>query len=854
MHRGEHVGQGGIGDVVMDYAIYDPEITTTTVIDPYDDPSGLTYVSNSSMVHWRGRFWAIMDGTTQGFVEGATGQQIWLTTSVDGATWEPAYRPFRDAAHCNNPLTAENLDWQPNLVVVEDELWCTWCSADTYLSKLTDPDGKWTSYRFEFDGTAVRLSATITGSAGAEWSTRATINGHGALFGFPTQNPLVLSSGAVVCPLVFESFTEFSTQTTAASTFIRGLKWAALLKFDGAWSTMVVDTSPFGDFPAWEPFVVENRAGHIFVFVRSLNTLAADDDMLLVSACYDGDSFVPAWSTKMLVPSTRGFVGKVSPRRWLMVHCDHPQNSTRQPNQTFSSNVRRNGSLFFSKLGWDDFVPGINFSGDDGSMNYPQFTTHDGRVFINYTSGTGVGVRRSLKLVTVDPIPDDGLAYVHPRSVNAFTAIGDPTLVEEAPPYFRFNGANRAVSASPLSASGGVTYAAWLRWDSESDIIVDTRNAQGTAGHAFLIRGLAIRRLNFLHGRTLPPGVPVFTAAVVDNSAMAVTLYVGDGELHTVTGHYRSLVMAGLPSDGDTVTVDGAVFTFRTTAVLSSEVQIGASVSATVTNLAAKLSMYKDTPGGGRLTLARFDLAAFSVSSGSPQISVASSIPLDGGVAVVGRSANPSSLSTLSGRIYDARVYDSALTAANITYLHDVLAEDLGHAPLGGGADPGAAVLHCNPSDPDVEAFPPSGIQVGYCETLDGVLRIHGEGSAGVEMPYPVTRLTLRFKLGATPAGADKYVVATFGSAQSPVRLHVSGDHPTKLYANSREVGTVSPTVYTTVAVDVYTDKIRIGGFEHYFSGSPRCFLGNAFPENLLAASKSVDHDVAAMAAVRIRE
>ena len=122
-----------------------------------------------------------------------------------------------------------------------------------------------------------------------------------------------------------------------------------------------------------------------------------------------------------------------------------------------------------------------------------------------------------------------------------------------------------------------------------------------------------------------------------------------------------------------------------------------------------------------------------------------------------------------------------------------------------------------------------------------------------MELPYPVSRVQIRFKLSAAPAGSDKFVIATLGTVESPLRIYVSADNPTKLHANGREVATIDPTSYAAVTVDVFTDKAIVGPVEHYFSGKPRCFLGSAYPENLLADSKSIDFDVSAMTVTATR-
>lgn len=844
----------------MDYEIYAPTVTAQTVVNPYADPSGLTYVSNSSLAYYGGKFWAIMDGTTQGFLEGSTGQQIYVTTSTDGVTWTPAVQPFRDSAYCNNPITGSTtLEWSPSLVVVGNEMWCTWTgpSENGFVSKLTSPTGKWTNYRFEFSGTNVFMSTTITGGATGGHSLRATTDGLTDWAPFFTGNPIVLSSGVVVCPLAFTSST-LTVQTPAVDGFLRKRKFNALLKSsDGNnWSMTVIDTSAFGDFGAWEPFVAENPVGHVSVFSRNLNTLAADPDFLLVAHSTDGGvTFSSSVSTKMLVPTTRGSARQITPRRWLLTHADHPAGSNQTPDQNLVANLRRNGALFMSRRGGDDFTPGVNFSGDDSSMHYPQFITRPDGIWINYTSG-GINVRRSLRIVKVSPLPDDGTAYVHPRSVNSHTGTTatDPTLHTETPPFYSFNGLNKAVSATSVTATTGVTYAMWLNRKFEGDVLMDTRPGGGT-GQVFFLRGLAISSLNFPHGFTVPTDTPTFLAAVIDNTADTVTLYMANGGgFSTKTGYYKSILFAGQPSDGDTLAVNGVSYTYHSSPSLATDIAIGASTAATVTNTSAKLttnSVANFSPGSNRLIMARTDIGSFSVT-GSAQIGVETGIPLGGSPLSVGKAVS-GSLAAFAGQIYEARLYDSPLSLANLTYLHNAKAASFGYANIGGTSTaPASPLVFLDPANPNPTVFPPLGTPA-RCEVVSSsTLRIHGEGSAGVELPYGATQLAIRYKLGAAPSGGDKYVIATFGTVEHPVRLYVDTAHPTSLYANGRLVAAVAdPTVFNTVTVIVSTNKIKVGSFEQYFSGKPRCFLGSAYPESLLAVSKTVDYDVSAMTALR---
>lgn len=850
----------------MNYEIYNPEITTVTAVDTYDNAAGLTYVSNSSLTYFGGKFWAVMDGTTLGTVEGSTGQQVWMVTSEDAVTWGAPFQPFRDADYCTNPVDESALDWQPNLVVVGDELWCTWgLYMHTYVSKLTDPEGLWTNYRFEFDAdNNVTISDTVTGDATGGRDLQMTFGEANDYWVYPTQNPVVLSNGTVVCPTVAETYSVFSNQITTTNVWLTQLKKAVLLKTnDGVeWSATVVDTSAFGDFSPLEPFIVENPVGHVYCFVRNLDPRGPDTDFLLVARSVDGgETFTPAESSGMVVPSTRGYALKATDKRWVMLHCDHAQHSTGNANLNTSANVRRNGALYWSWRGSNDFSPGINFSGDESSMNYPQGVVVDGYLYINFTSGIGQSQRRSLKVVKI-PLPDDDTLYIHPRSNGIYdpptpTA---PELVDDGTPYYHFNGANRVLSTTPVAATTGITYTAWLEWGYESDVVMDCRQDNPAAfGQGFFLRGLSVNGLNVLHGYTLRPGVPTFIAAVIDNTPQTITVYIsaGDTSFTTVTGYFKSLLVNSLPSDGDNVTINGVTYTFRNSPSLTNEVQIGASATTSAQNLVTKIatnSMSAVALGAGRLICARSDLATFSASSGSASITVETGVPLTGGPVSYGKAAT-GSLASYTGKMYEARIYNSALSEANLRYLHNAKASNLGNPNVTGSSSaPGSPFLILDPGDPDEGEFASLTTDpAAYCEVVDdNTLRIHGEGSASIELPYGTTQLTIKFKLGATPTSTDRYTIATFGTAENPARLYIDAAEPTKLYLNRNLVTTIAdPTAYHTVTVIVSANKASVGGVEFYAAGKPRCFLGDAYPQGLLTASKSIDYDLTTMTGAR---
>jgi len=863
----------------MDCRIWNPTITRSAIVDSYTEPSGLVYVSNSTLEYWQGRWWAAMDGTADGLVEGSSGQQCWMTTSTDGTTWTPAYQPFRDSDYAENPVTDGGLDWQPNLVVVGEELWCTWSGENTWLSRLTSPTGKWINERIEFNGLEVRTSTDFSTPTDG-WSLRASFDGVSDWLFYPSQNPIVLANGDVAAPGTFSSLTTVSEQSGSTNLFIRLVKHNAMLRYVAAqaeWQVTLIDTSDFGDFGAWEPFFVQNPAGHIYAYTRNLDGGADNADMLLVAVSTDGGrTFSPSVSTELEWTSNRAFAKRISDRRWVMVATDTPQGGTPAPQRgVFGSRI--NGQIAISRRGSNDFINGITFSDSDPAVNYPQCTIAGDTLAINYTSGVGNGIRRSMQLVRVSPLPSDDYAYIHARTVWYDADPTAPELVTGSPDYYEFSSRHQIVSQTSVP-QGDVTFTAWAEWG-YGGILIDSRDTVSPRfGLIFTVGGLLMGELNFLHGENVPPGGgPVFVAASV--APTSVTVYVGDGgtELTSATFQYRTIDISGNPADGDTLSVNGNTYTFKTSPSASRDVQIGEDITETVFNLrpilkedgVATAQFLSATDGvitSGVLAMTLGSTSpqleenvqgggtVFAVSESSSQISVGSGIALTPGAASVGYSAIAgSALTPFDGKLYEANVWDSALTEPNIIDVYNNRAADFGYSAISGASAPAAALLNLNAENPDNVEWPPlTNDIVGYCTIVDDdTLDIFGEGSASLELPYGASEVTLEWKLGATPSGDDQYVVATFGTKDRPARLYISGDEPTKLYLNDRLISTIAtPTNWQTTTVIVSTDKVTIGDLSYYAPGKPRCFLGNAYPEGLLASTKSVRYDVSLMSVI----
>lgn len=837
----------------MKYQIYDPVIEPGMVFDAWDNTVGQNYASNPTIVWWKGLWYSAFDATP-GFVENAAFQHVWMRTSADGVTWSEPFKPFRDPAHCTNPIidtggTGSDKDMQPCLVVVGDELWCAWnvqgFYSAAYLSRLAAPDQPWTNHRFQFVGDkASTNSEVVNGPAPAGTSLNAAFDGVSDWVAFFTHPPVVLSDNTVLITLVYLSYTAFSqTKPPGSNDFYAMRKVAALLRTTTAadtWEQTRIDPGSYADCQAWEPFVVENPADHVQLFVRMMEP-KTNEDAMATAASYDrGVTFPPLKSSKMLVADARGFSARLSPNRWLMAHCDYPAKSG-----------RRNGSLFLSRRGGNDFIPGVGFTGTDPIVSYPHWGVGpDGKIRVVYGSGVD-NQRKSIRLATIDPPPSDDVALVSPRSLTTVmsSSVSSPTTSQGPPPYYAFNGQRNLKGVTPVTAATGCVYAAWVRPEYAGSVIIDARKSN-FGGGLVLTSGFNTHGLSWSSG-FVPKKQDYFVAAVIDNTAKTITQYLGDGAAaFTVkTAHFNCVRFAANTANGDTLTVDGTTFTFRTSPSAAQDVQIGATANATITNLQTKLTSVGVPSGwvtGDRLVMTHTAATPVTVTSGSTAITI-EGMPLDGGVMNVGyKYALASNAVGWDGKIYDARFHNTALTEAGIKALYNAHASDFGYTPMTGATTPGNASIVADPATPNTAEFPPfADPQPGRCETTGTTLRVWGDGSASVELPYAVSRLTVNATLGGV---ADRYVVATFGSIAQPATLTVTG---TKVYCGTTPVGDVVGGAIT-ITVDVYTDKIRIGAFEKAFEGKPRAFLGHAWPSGTVNPAQFIDYDVAAMSVERV--
>lgn len=838
----------------VDAAIHAPSPAIYTVIDCEAAEQSVTWAADPAITFWRGKFWLLCDGNQAGgTTESAAGQKVILRTSATGeaGSWSTVTSPFHNAAYVTNPIVSTSVCNQANLIVVNDRLWCFWNRApNAQVSVLSDPDGKWTNYRMEWDTTTGEpvLSTTAEGAAPAGRSHLRTLDGISDYFPWWPGRPLRLSDDVIAMPITFESLATIDPATPSTdNSFYRATKFNAVT-YSSDMSTWTIServpdgstTTPAG---AWEPTLAEAEDGALYLFSRNLKSNVADADSQIVAVSYNRMSFTATISTGLDVPNARSEIRKTSDSRWLQSHCDH-LNGT----HPFG---RYNGALLVSRRGVDDFVPAFPFSSVDWALNYPVFEVIDGYAYVVYAQDIN---RRSMVLAKVAIPTDDDVAYVYPRRQSIYTSLAGPTADAIG---WTFNGVQRATSSALMDSTGDLTIGGWFKTPAIAvpSVLVDARDSTSVRGAPVLrTDGVSIGSIVLTHDQALTANQPFFLAASCVEATGLVSLYYSSGGTLVQADRFlKALTMGSNPANGDTLIVGGVTFTFKTTAGAAPDVQIGANTTATTASLVAAINATAALQAGlsvaaNKLLVARDDGATFTVTN-APTVTADATVNFRSGdtVRFGYKRLLGSTLAALRGNIYRARAHKGVYTIVNMRFLVNDLAVALGRTVVTGVAtDPGApTVLLTDGSTtatfPDIADAPATASAVGSTLTLAG------EGSASVEAPWEATSFSVRFKLGALPSGTDKYVVASIGTRAAPIRVYIPGSDPTNVYVNGSVVMPVrDPTRWNTVEIIVTPGQVHVGTGVTTItaSGGLRMYLGNAWPESLLATTKTTLFDV----------
>ncbi len=535
------------------YEVYQPRIERHFVIHTHAQP--LKYNHDSSVAWFQDR-WFCLWNANEPPAEGKPGQRNVVSTSRDGKTWSSPAPVFSSPEHSANPIPCpRGTQWQPNLIVVEGELWALWDQnskdehAGTYLSRLTRPDGKWTNRLLQWDG-----------------NTRPLVEGKRFRL-FPTQNPYRLRSGRVLVPVTMIGPPADDAPEDVDSWWATEKRNSVIYSDDvgKTWRVSPGAIQPGRSWAQWEPTVWERPDGTVMMFARNNDRRVPakggpkPHETLLCSRSTDGGA---TWTPHQTVPIetvvSRMHVLPCGGDRFVMAHNDWPRHQFVRD--------RKNLALFFNRGGDMDFVAGPGLTGREPVVAYPQLWIKDNAALVSYSQG---GAYRSIKVVHVSPLPDPKRYYLFPRD----NLPPSPQPIREGR-TLRFDANQRLATRKPVDVGqDGFSAAAWVRPE-RGGALIDTRSSGPTGGFVW---GLSTAELkpflyiyteanNITSSLTLRRNEWNYVGVTVDNETGIVWFFV-NGRRHGIvyvapapkplrgsTGHigykrFESSAVVGLTGD-----------------------------------------------------------------------------------------------------------------------------------------------------------------------------------------------------------------------------------------------------------------------------------------------------------------
>ena len=497
------------------YEVYQPRIEVHSVVD--GDADALNYNHGSAIAWFRDR-WFCLWNANQARNEGKPGQLIYASTSRDGRTWsvpEPAFASPEnsvDVVPC-----PRGVQWQPNLIVVGEELWAAWSQLSRdehygcYLSRLAAPAGKWRSRRLLWEG---HPDAEVDGQ---RWRV------------FPLSGPVRLRRGRALVPV-----TLLGRRAEDAPESLKG--WHALVKRSSVlysddrgetWQVSPGAIRPGCSWGQWEPTVWEQSDGTVTMFARNESAGKASEDALLWSESGDGgETWTPHRRVPIRTAVSRMHVVAGPGDRFLMAHNDWPACGL--------MGRRFNLALFLARGAGTDFVAGPGFSGVEPVVGYPCVWRHGDDAFVSYSAGHPP---RSIKVARISPLPSPGRHYLFPRTN---TRPGPAPL--PAPGFYRFSGHQVLIGREILDPGRrGFSAGAWVM--ASGTVLLDTRRANPLGGFVWALKRTRPLVCLFTPEHELMPGLRLpwhewsYVGITVDDGMGEVTFFVnGESEVVPFTG------------------------------------------------------------------------------------------------------------------------------------------------------------------------------------------------------------------------------------------------------------------------------------------------------------------------------
>ena len=500
------------------YEVYQPQVERHFVVNT--NAQALKYNHDSSIA-WFGDRWFCLWNANDPPAEGKPGQLNYVSTSRDGRQWTASKAVFASAECSVNPVPCpKGTQWQPNLIVVDGELWAVWSQNSRneyngcYVSKLSAPEAKWRNERLQWNGDA---QPKIDGQ---RWRL------------FPTQNPMRLRSGRVLAPI-----TMMGGKAADAPEGLSNSWWATekrdsvLYTDDGTtWHVSPGAVQPKRTWAQWEPTVWQVPDETVMMFARNNDHRGRQEEgprpaeMLLWSkSTDDGKTWTPHEYVPLETVASRMHVLPAGGDRFMMVHNDWPAGQ-------FVSD-RLNLALFFTRGSGIDFVAGPGLTGTEPIVAYPQMWIHDGRLAVSYSQGRQY---RSIKVALVEPLPDPNRYYLFPRSN---TPAGPAPTV--AAGILSFDGSQHlATRESVRLDNDGVSLGAWVCNEGDG-CLFDNRSTAPAGGIVWGISGgrpfvfLGTKEHNIRPSLRMDSSRWNYTGITIDNKHGKATFFL-NGQSETV--------------------------------------------------------------------------------------------------------------------------------------------------------------------------------------------------------------------------------------------------------------------------------------------------------------------------------
>jgi hypothetical protein len=394
------------------YQLYSANIRRNTIYDGAFGYGEFPYNHMVSLAWFAGRFYAVWGANPGTNVEGQPGQINVVSTSEDFINWSQPLDLAGEELSISPVVEPSEVFWQPNLITVEEELWCFWSYGKEFDTAPDKPG--WGN-----PSTGKGLYLSRLGARESRWEHRKVmdlVEVDGIWCApFVSQNPYRCSDGRILVPLtlIHDGKPADGSVDSGPDALFNVCAWTD--DVGETWRVSNPTGRPDNRRAQWEPCYWEQADGRIRSMMRNFdlppdrNLPPVQRQLTVVSDGDRGDeirfeaepeyAYIETGRTRTQV--FRSAFGN----RWYMLGGDAytPQGARSQL------------ALYFSRTGENDFVAGPMYSDRHVYSTYSQGIEHDGRLYLAWTTTENGHQQWRIESAVVDPAPDPRTAYVFPR-------------------------------------------------------------------------------------------------------------------------------------------------------------------------------------------------------------------------------------------------------------------------------------------------------------------------------------------------------------------------------------------------------------------------------------------------------